>query len=224
MMDAGENNYDAKKYNMCCPWDGQPGPGFQRKFWPNFLSAAQGKVDKFASWFMHMECTGPGCVAKCTAAELANPAFIARQIGFSHTPTSQIGVEERAAYKMRDEQIVASLRKHILSPSLKTEIDRLVKLIDSKDYANGAPCLDLVYTAATQANAATIAYPTGHPQFGTAVSPADLDTWKKVGNSKARCVPYHAPPRRARGRGDSIPAARCGSLHIAPSTWGCEWN
>ena len=41
MVESGDQNYDAKKYTLCAPWWGQPGPNYTRIFRPA-LDAALG--------------------------------------------------------------------------------------------------------------------------------------------------------------------------------------
>ena len=44
-------NYDAKKYKICCPWNGKRGSPWTLVFKPAFEDGCRAQVDQFASWY-----------------------------------------------------------------------------------------------------------------------------------------------------------------------------
>ena len=44
-------NYDAKKYKICCPWNGKRGNPWTLVFKPAFEDGCRAQVDQFASWY-----------------------------------------------------------------------------------------------------------------------------------------------------------------------------
>ena len=53
-MTIDRTNYDAKKYPVCCPWDGQRGSAWVRVFKPDFEDGLRKHTDKFSSYYQHL--------------------------------------------------------------------------------------------------------------------------------------------------------------------------
>ncbi|NCG05682.1 MAG: hypothetical protein GWP37_01790, partial [Gammaproteobacteria bacterium] len=45
------NNYDAKKYKVCCPWDSKRGNSWTLIFKPAFEDGCRGQIDNWSSWY-----------------------------------------------------------------------------------------------------------------------------------------------------------------------------
>ena len=45
------NNYDAKKFRVCAPWDSKRGNSWTLVFKPAFEDGCRGQIDQWASWY-----------------------------------------------------------------------------------------------------------------------------------------------------------------------------
>ena len=64
MMSSTSEQYDAKKYSLCPPWDGQRGKSYYDKFIPNLTSSLGLRGDDFANQQDHLTGNVPECCAK----------------------------------------------------------------------------------------------------------------------------------------------------------------
>jgi hypothetical protein len=59
MMSSTSEQYDAKKFPLCAPWDGQRGKSYQETFIPNMTSSWGLRGDDFANKQEHLTGTCP---------------------------------------------------------------------------------------------------------------------------------------------------------------------
>ena len=73
MMSSTSEQYDAKKFPLCAPWDGQRGKSYQETFIPNMKSSWGLRGDDFANKQEHLTGNVPGGIPITTPAQrLAN--------------------------------------------------------------------------------------------------------------------------------------------------------
>ena len=73
-MSSTSEQYDAKKYSLCPPWDGQRGKSYYDKFIPNLTSSLGLRGDDFANQQDHLTGNVLGGIPITTAAQLLAPA------------------------------------------------------------------------------------------------------------------------------------------------------
>ena len=72
-MSSTSEQYDAKKFPLCAPWDGQRGKSYQETFIPNMKSSWGLRGDDFANKQEHLTGNVPGGIPITTPAQrLAN--------------------------------------------------------------------------------------------------------------------------------------------------------
>ena len=50
IYNVNANNYDAKKFKVCAPWDSKRGNSWTLVFKPAFEDGCRGQIDQWASW------------------------------------------------------------------------------------------------------------------------------------------------------------------------------
>ena len=143
MSDPGRTNYDSKIFDVA-PWSGAAGPDYTRVFKPDWTAVSRRKTDEYGSWHEHLQGKLPGCSPPATAAQLAlDPLHINAPVPFGAAANTVDGRKERTAWRNRENQIVASLRLHVLKlPALQEAIDNHVRAWEERDYAANCPLLD----------------------------------------------------------------------------------
>ena len=126
-MSSTSEQYDAKKYSLCPPWDCQRGRSYYDKFIPNLTSSLGLKGDDYANQQEHLTGNVPGGVPFTTAAQLrANNLHVNAELG--HDGQANEIRKSRAQYRNRDASIIAELRNHIPSQPHRDRIDMIKRL------------------------------------------------------------------------------------------------
>ena len=68
-MSSTSEQYDAKKFPLCPPWDGQRGKSYNESFLPNITSSWGLRGDDFANKQEHLTGRVPGGIPITTAAQ-----------------------------------------------------------------------------------------------------------------------------------------------------------
>ena len=193
MLSSTSQQYDAKKYPLCAPWDCQRGRSFLENFLPDLTSALGLRYDDFANQQDHLTGNVPGGIPITTTAELLDPAtaLLVHAVVGHQGGAADIRKSE-AQFKNRDAAIIASIRNHIPGQPQRDRIDMIKRLAAERNYEGGAPLtlVVLVTAAAPVAGFAVgaLLYPPGHPNDGQAISALDRSKYQKCGNSLARHI------------------------------------
>jgi hypothetical protein len=188
MMSSTSEQYDAKKFPLCAPWDGQRGKSYYETFIPNIASSWGLRGDDFANKQEHLTGNVPGGIPITTPAQRrANNLAVNDEL--EHEGTNNDKRKSAVQFKNRDASIIAELRNHIPGTAWRDRIDQIKRLSAEGDYEGGAPLI-IVVIAANVAGFAngTLLYPAGHLNDGEALSARDMDNYQKCGNSLARHI------------------------------------
>jgi hypothetical protein len=192
-LSSTSEQYDAKKYNLCAPWDCQRGKSYHDVFIPDLTSALGLRGDDFANQQDHLTGNVPGGIPITTAAQLLAPGGnLLVHAELRHEGGANDIRKSAVQFKNRDLAIIANFRNHIPGQPWRDRIDMIRRLAVEGNYAGGAPLtlVVLVTAAAPVAGFAigALLYPVGHPDDGQALSPRDRSNYQKCGNSLARHI------------------------------------
>ena len=176
-----------KIHTLCEPWYGERGPAFTVIFWPDLTAALGARRDKFATLAQHLLGTDRGGLPPSTANQIAaNPqhvSFIVPHLPAGGAAAAIAARDESAiAFTQRSSELVSLMRAHIEVPAIRSDIDKMVKLSASDDYANGAPVITFNRVGGV------CMYPPNHPNAGAAIVGQDLAMLQQCGTSLARHV------------------------------------
>jgi hypothetical protein len=193
MLSSTSEQYDAKKYPLCAPWDGQRGKSYYGTFIPDLTSSLGLRYDDFANQQDHLTGNVPGGIPITTAAQLLAPGGnLLVNAELRHEGTANDIRKSAVQYKNRDAGIIANFRNHIPGQPWRDRIDMIKQLSVEGNYAGGAPLtlVVLVTAAAPVAGFAigALLYPVGHPNDGQALSARDRSNYQKCGTSLARHI------------------------------------
>ena len=190
-MSSTSEQYDAKKYSLCPPWDGQRGKSYYDKFIPNLTSSLGLRGDDFANQQDHLTGNVPGGIPITTAAQLrANNLHVNAEL--KHEGAANEIRKSQVQFKNRDASVIASFYNHIPSQPHRDRINMIKELSAEGNYAEGAPLINVILVTANAPVAGfaigALLYPVGHPNDGQAISLLDRSNYQKCGNSLARHI------------------------------------
>ena len=127
MLSSTSEQYDAKKFPLCAPWDGQRGKSYQETFIPNMTSSWGLRGDDFANKQDHLTGNVPGGIPITTPAQRrANNLAVNDEL--EHEGTNNDKRKSAVQFKNRDASIIAELRNHIPSQPHRDRIDMIKRL------------------------------------------------------------------------------------------------
>ena len=116
LSSTSTKQYDAKKFPLCCPWDGTRGRSFYDEFMPDFISSLGLKGDDYANQQEHLTGNVPGGVPSTTGPQLlANNLHVNAEL--AHDGQAHDQRKSKANFKNRDAAIIAFFYNHIPNQS-----------------------------------------------------------------------------------------------------------